>query len=235
MTVMIVLGKAHNAKKKKQFREKVIEDLMDYEDEQFFDWWGDNGENEVREEMEAELERNVTDEEFMEEFENEGEIFERVREREQDEHRGDITWAQFWESQQIEAMSDLMNKYDLYWPYVMGAEGGSKPVSDWAEEISAITGKGTNVSDTYHGEDKVEGKYTLEPDSSLTADEDNDAGIELVSPVMPLGEAISDMEKLLNWADDNDIYTNSTTGLHINISVPQGNDIDYTKTCAILR
>jgi hypothetical protein len=46
---------------------------------------------------------------------------------------------------------------------------------------------------------------------------------------MPLGEAISDMEKLLNWADDNDIYTNNTTGLHINISVPQGNDIDYTK------
>ena len=212
-----------------QFREKVIQDLMDYEDEQFFDWWGDNGENEVREEMEAELERNVTDEEFMEEFENEGEIFERVREREQDEHRGDITWAQFWESQQIENMSDLLNKYDLYWPYVMGAEGGSKPVDDWAEEISAITGKGTNVSDTYHGEDKVEGKYTLEPDSSLTANEDNDAGIELVSPVMPLGEAISDMEKLLNWADDNDIYTNSTTGLHINISVPQGNDIDYTK------
>jgi len=212
-----------------QFREKVIEDLMDYQDEQFFDWWGDNGEDEVREEMEAELERNVTDEEFMEEFENEGEIFERVREREQDEHRGDITWAQFWESQQIEAMSDLMNKYDLYWPYVMGAQGGSKPVDDWAEEISAITGKGTNVSDTYHGEDKVEGKYTLEPDSSLTANEDNDAGIELVSPVMPLDEAISDIEKLLNWADDNDIYTNNTTGLHMNISVPQGNDIDYTK------
>ena len=50
---------------------------------------------------------------------------------------------------------------------------------------------------TYHGDDKVEGKYTLEPDSSLTADEDDDSGIELVSPVMPLGEAISDMEKLL--------------------------------------
>jgi len=212
-----------------QFREKVINDLMMYEDEQFFDWWGDHGEDEVREAMEAELERNVTDEEFMEEFENEGEIFERVREREQDEHRGDITWEQFWETQQIETMADLMSKYDLYWPHVVGVMGGSKPVDDWAEEISAITGKGTNVSDQYHGEDKVEGKYTLEPDSSLTADEDNDAGIELVSPVMPLDEAISDMEKLLTWADDNNIYTNSTTGLHINISVPQGNAIDYTK------
>ena len=33
----------------------------------------------------------------------------------------------------------------------------------------------------------------------------------------------------MKWADDNDVYTNSTTGLHMNISVPQGNDIDYTK------
>ena len=211
------------------FRDKLTLDLIEYEDEQFFDWWRDNGENEVREEMEATFERNVTDEEFMEEFENEGQIFQDVREREQDERRGNTTWAQFWESQQIETMSDLLNVYDLYWPYNSGGEGGSKELSEWAEEISAITGKGTNVSYQYHGSDKEQGKYTLEPDSSITADENQDAGIELVSPVMPLGEAVADLEKLMKWADDNDVYTNSTTGLHMNISVPQGNDIDYTK------
>ena len=211
------------------FRDKLTLDLIEYEDEQFFDWWRDNGENEVREEMEATFERNVTDEEFMEEFENEGQIFQDVREREQDERRGNTTWAQFWESQQIETMSDLLNVYDLYWPYNSGGEGGSKELDEWAEEISAITGKGTNVSYQYHGSDKEQGKYTLEPDSSITADENQDAGIELVSPVMPLGEAVADLEKLMKWADDNDVYTNSTTGLHMNISVPQGNDIDYTK------
>ena len=211
-----------------QFRESVIEDLMEYEDEQFFDWWSDNGEDQVREEMEAELGRNVTDEEFMEEFENEGEIFERVREREQDEHRGDITWAQFWEAKQIESMGDLMNVYDLYFPYVQGAGGGSKEIGQWADEISEITGKGTNVSYQYHGSDKEAGKYTIEPDSSLTADEEFDAGIELVSPVMTLDEAVEQLEKLMLWAEDN-AYTNSSTGLHMNISVPQGNEIDYTK------
>jgi hypothetical protein len=211
-----------------QFRESVIEDLMEYEDEQFFDWWSDNGEDQVREEMEAELGRNVTDEEFMEEFENEGEIFERVREREQDEHRGDITWAQFWEAKQIESMGDLLNVYDLYFPYVQGAGGGSKEIGQWADEISEITGKGTNVSYQYHGSDKEAGKYTIEPDSSLTADEEFDAGIELVSPVMPLDEAVEQLEKLMLWAEDN-AYTNSSTGLHMNISVPQGNEIDYTK------
>ncbi len=214
-----------------QFREAVLEDLMEYEDQQFFDWWGDHGEDEVRQEMEAELERNVTDEEFTEEFESEGDIFERVREREQEEHRGDITWGQFWESQQIETMGDLMNHYDLYFPYTAGSEGGDKELDEWAEEISAITGKGTNISYQYHGSDKESGKYTLEPDSSITADESEDAGIELVSPVMPLDEALEQLEKLFNFIEekDGDIYTNGTTGLHMNISVPQGNDIDYTK------
>ena len=122
-----------------------------------------------------------------------------------------------------------MNMYDLYWPYTAGSYGGSKQMDEWAEEISAITGKGTNVSYQYHGEDKVQGKYTLEPDSSIDADSGDDAGIELVSPVMPLGEAVADLEKLMKWADDNDVYTNQSTGLHMNISVPQGNDIDYTK------
>ena len=218
-----------------QFREKVIEDLMDYEAMLVMDKMSDEEYELVRAKLEGDenfesLDDAEKSDRIEEEVAEQGNIWEEVREEVQEEIHGSVTWAQFWERENIEAMSDLMNKYDLYWPYVMGdMVGGSKPVGDWAAEISAVTGKGTNVSDTYHGDDKVEGKYTLEPDSSLTADEDDDSGIELVSPVMPLGEAISDMEKLLNWADDNDIYTNNTTGLHINISVPQGNDIDYTK------
>jgi len=125
-------------------------------------------------------------------------------------------------------MGDLMNVYDLYFPYVQGAGGGSKEIGQWADEISEITGKGTNVSYQYHGSDKEAGKYTIEPDSSLTADDEFDAGIELVSPVMPLDEAVEQLEKLMLWAEDN-AYTNSSTGLHMNISVPQGNEIDYTK------
>jgi hypothetical protein len=212
-----------------QFREAVIEDLIEYTDELFFQHWMQEGEEMVRDEMERELDRKPTDEEFKEEFENEGDLFIRVREDEQDKHRDDITWAEFWEAKQIETMGDLMNMYDLYFPYTAGSYGGSKQMDEWAEEISAITGKGTNVSYHYHGEDKVQGKYTLEPDTSIDADSGDDAGIELVSPVMPLGEAVADLEKLMKWADDNDVYTNQSTGLHMNISVPQGNDIDYTK------
>jgi len=246
-----------------QFRESVIEDLMDYEMEVFQDEWGDVGYEKVREEMidqelntfrddnmdeiaqdafdkdyddlsaneEAYVDQKIMEqfeEEIKNEFENQGDTYNRVYEEAMEESRGNITWNQFWEAKQIETMGDLMNVYDLYFPYVQGAGGGSKEIGQWADEISEITGKGTNVSYQYHGSDKEAGKYTIEPDSSLTADDEFDAGIELVSPVMPLDEAVEQLEKLMLWAEDN-AYTNSSTGLHMNISVPQGNEIDYTK------
>ncbi len=212
-----------------QFREAVLDDLMDYEDQMFQDEWNAMGEELVRDEMESELGRKPTDEEFRDEFDNAGDIHNRVKDDAYERSREEVTWANYWQYRQIETMGDLMNHYDLYFPYTAGSEGGDKELDEWAEEISAITGKGTNISYQYHGSDKESGKYTLEPDSSITADESEDAGIELVSPVMPLGEAVADLEKLMKWADDNDVYTNGTTGLHMNISVPQGNDIDYTK------
>ena len=246
-----------------QFRESVIEDLMDYEMEVFQDEWGDEGYEKVREEMidqelntfrddnmdeiaqdafdkdyddlsaneEAYVDQKIMErfeEEIKNEFENQGDTYNRVYEEAMEESRGNITWNQFWEAKQIESMGDLMNVYDLYFPYVQGSGGGSKEIGQWADEISKITGKETNISYSYHGSDKEAGKYTIEPDSSLTADDEFDAGIELVSPVMPLDEAVEQLEKLMLWAEDN-AYTNSSTGLHMNISVPQGNEIDYTK------
>lgn len=249
-----------------RFRESVIEDLMDYEDEVFQDEWNDEGYEKVREEMidqelntfrddnmdevaqdafdkdyddlsaneEAYVDQKIMElfeEEIKNEFENTGDTYRRVYDDAYEESRGNITWNQFWEAKQIEAMSDLLNRYDLVWPYQMGAMGGSLPIDNWAEQIAEITGKGVNVSATYHGSDKEAGKYTIEPDSSLTADNEPDSGYELVSPVMPLDEAIEQLGKIFDYIEeqDGDIYTNSSTGLHMNISVPQGNDIDYTK------
>ena len=214
-----------------RFREVLLDDLMEYEDEQFFQSWMQDGEELVRDEMESELGRKPTEEEFRDEFDNTGDIHNRVKDDALDRVREDIKWSDFWESKQIDSMSDLLNEYDLVWPYRMGSMGGSLPVDSWAEQIAEITGKGVNVSATYHGSDKEAGKYTIEPDSSLTADEEPDSGYELVSPVMPLDEALDQLEKLLLYIEDQDgdIYTNRSTGLHMNISVPQGNDIDYTK------
>ena len=218
-----------------RFRESVLEDLMDYESMLVMDKMSDEEYELVRAKLEGDENFESLDDAEQDDFiENEvaeqGNIWTEVQEEVQEEVHGSVTWAQFWERENIEAMSDLLNKYDLVWPYY-GQEGGGTSIDSWASEISELTGKGTNVSDTYHGSDKVEGKYTLEPDSSLSVDDGPDAGWELVSPVMPLDEALDQLEKLFNFIEekDGDIYTNESTGLHMNISVPQGNDIDYTK------
>ena len=218
-----------------RFREVVIDDLMDYESMLVQDKMGDEEYERVAEKLEGDENfESMNDDEKTDFIDNEvaeqGNIWTEVQEEVQEEIHGSVTWGEFWERENIEAMSDLLNKYDLVWPY-FGQEGGGTSVDHWAEEISRITGKGTNVSDQYHGSDKEEGKYTIEPDSSLTADEGPDAGYELVSPVMPLDEALDQLEKIFDYIEeqDGDIYTNESTGLHMNISVPQGNDIDYTK------
>ncbi len=218
-----------------RFREAVIEDLMDYESMLVMDKMSDEEYELVRAKLEGDenfesLDDAEQDDFIEDEVAEQGNIWEEVREEVQEEIHGSVTWNQFWERENIEAMSDLLNKYDLVWPYY-GQEGGGTSIDSWASEISEITGKGTNVSDTYHGSDKEQGKYTLEPDSSLSVDDGPDAGWELVSPVMPLDEALDQLEKLFAYIEekDGDIYTNESTGLHMNISVPQGNDIDYTK------
>ena len=218
-----------------RFREAVIEDLMDYEAKLVVERMMDEEYELIRDKLEGDENFESMDEDaqdvFLEkEVREQGDIWTEVEEEVKEEVHGSVTWDQFWEHENIQAMSDLLNRYDLVWPHYV-EEGGGTSVDSWAQEISEITGKGTNVSAQYHGSDKEEGKYTLEPDSSLSVDDGPDAGWELVSPVMPLDEALDQLEKLFNYIEekDGDIYTNESTGLHMNISVPQGNDIDYTK------
>ena len=149
-----------------EFREAVIEDLMDYESTLVYEKMSDEEYDLVRAKLEGDENfESLSDEEksdrIEEEVDEQGNIWEEVREEVQEEIHGSVTWNQFWETKQIESMGDLMNVYDLYFPYVQGSGGGSKEIGQWADEISAITGKGTNVSYQYHGSDKEEANIPL--------------------------------------------------------------------------
>ena len=218
------------------FRNQIIEDLMDYINAKTYDYMNEYAYNDIKEKLEGDEDFEELDDDAQEEFidniiEEQGDLWQQVFEEKEEEYRQDTSWREYFDEKNIAYMSDLMNSYDLDWPYKMGIMGGSLPIGSWAEEIANLTGKEVDVSYTYHGQEKAEGNYTIEPDSSLTPDESEDSGYELVSPVMPLDEAISELEKIMNWVETQDgaVYTNSSTGLHMNISVPQGNKIDYTK------
>jgi hypothetical protein len=55
---------------------------------------------------------------------------------------------------------------------------------------------------------------------------------------LPIEELLSDLNKVKAWADKTGCYTNSSTGLHINVSVPGWsgdlNQLDYVKLALLL-
>lgn len=68
--------------------------------------------------------------------------------------------------------------------------------------------------------------WTIEPDESITPE-----GMELVSPVyQDVNTGISEMQKVLEiariWDDDPSIFTNSSTGFHVNIGTWNEDDWD---------
>ena len=137
-------------------------------------------------------------------------------------------------------MSDISANFDIEWPYWTEEEGSSDNLMDIysvGEEFENAVGRPVNVSDTYHRAPRNPGEYAMEPDSSLNPDDpSNESGLEFISPPLPIGELISDLSKVKAWADLHGCYTNSSTGLHINVSIENKDfeQLDYVKLALLL-
>jgi hypothetical protein len=134
-------------------------------------------------------------------------------------------------------MSDIEDSFDIRWPYYTSASEGTVSVDEIADDFSKMIGKPVNASDRYHGARREAGHYVVEPDSSLEPDDGGDGGLEFVSPPMPVDDLISDLNKIKQWAGRMGCYTNESTGLHINVSVPamkNSDSLDYVKLALLL-
>jgi len=87
------------------------------------------------------------------------------------------------------------------------------------------------VFNNYHQETKKLDRWYIEPDGSLGG-QGNDQGLEIVGPPEPAPIALSTLSKFFTTAKQYNIYTNSSTGLHINVSVPD--KLDVLKLALIL-
>jgi hypothetical protein len=142
------------------------------------------------------------------------------------------------------AQSINYEQHGIEWPLEdTGGYGGDiVPSEDDLTEVGysfkQMIGRRVNISTRYHGARRAPGEYALEPDSSLSSPMDvGDYGLEFISPALPLQEMISDLKKVVKWATRRGCYTNSDTGLHINISIPSITDvksIDYVKLVLLL-
>ncbi len=133
-------------------------------------------------------------------------------------------------------MSDVANEYGLDWPYMTGGGSSNYGSRDWDDigvSLRNATGMPVKVSTGYHTQRRGD-YYVIEPDGSLDPDDKNqEVGLEIVSPPMPLNQAIEQLQKVVEWANDpneGNAYTNRSTGLHMGVSIPyKGGDVDYLK------
>ena len=125
-------------------------------------------------------------------------------------------------------MSDIANEFGLDWPVWnmdSGRNNGSRSWEDIGNELQAVVDMPVVVSDNYHSTRRRPGQWILEPDGSLGPDDQSEeAGLEIVSPPMPLLTAIEKLKQVTDWANDpngGNAYTNGTTGLHMGVSLPR--------------
>ena len=133
-----------------------------------------------------------------------------------------ITYEQWFNDESI-FLSDIADMYAgiIDWPdYIYGSDTES-----FLQGLEGVLGRSV-----YSGSrDSDEDSYTIVPDESIATETNDDEGMEIVSPPLPLQEMLDDLSKLKEFLDKEGAETNTSTGLHINISIPESKKVDYVK------
>jgi hypothetical protein len=142
-------------------------------------------------------------------------------------------------SQGLNYMSNIPEQYDMIsWPHWSSDGDEGAGIESVADDFASAIGRKTNWSASYHGGKREPNAYVVEPDGSLVPADDDDAGLEFVSPPLPIDDMLSDLNKVKAWADERGCYTSKAakTGLHINVSVPNfdAKKLDYVKLALLL-
>lgn len=125
-----------------------------------------------------------------------------------------------WFAMLEDKLSYFGRKYNLEWTYYENGSSTQRKMDSLANEFSGMIGRPVEVSNTYHG-DRTETGYVIEPDASLDRPKDaGDAGLEFISPPLSVDEMIKDLHRVMTWAKAVGCYTNRSTGLHMNVSLP---------------
>ena len=225
--------------------DQLNEDYWTWKDENFEEWY-DNNSVVFMEYLQAELPQDddEDDEEYAERLrtvaaETGGAEYERAMDQFREEYQGEDQWEEFLSDIDISTMQDFGNQFSLDWPYYTYAEpsGGNLSLDDVASDFQSAIGRRVTTGGYHSGAGSQTDNYRVETDSSLSdPDSPEDGGLEFISPPLPLDEMLLDLEKVVKWAARNDCYTNSSTGLHMNVSVPNfsKDKLDYVKLAIFL-
>lgn len=234
-------------------RRRLSELFGDYEN-----WFSDHSSELIDEYISDNIEERAAelkqkDEEDEEELRDDDEYEDEARDELRDEapeniDDSDLTFSDFCQSEGYRTYADLADNYGLDWPddrYV-GGDGvvdtdtgySVERAQEIADELESAMDIEVQAFDDYHGGKYAsEGMWRIEPDGSLSPDDSNtEAGMEIITPNngLPLKEGIEKMMELFKLLKSRGrTYTSesATTGLHINLSIPEQyeKEIDYAK------
>ena len=220
----------------------LTEDYYEWKEDRYSDWL-DNNMDMLLDKLRDELpqEEDESDDAYQERLDaafGGSREYDRAYDAMHDEYDQEDQFEEFLSDTDINSMLDFSGKYELDWPYMIGQEnrGGDLDIETVARDFEDAIGRDVNYSSNYHGGRREPNKYVVEPDGSLEPDDDNDAGLEFVSPPLSLPEMLNDLDKVVKWAARAGAYTNDSTGLHMNVSVPNFDldKLDYVKLAIFL-
>jgi len=110
--------------------------------------------------------------------------------------------------------------YEDYPGYTKASEA-IKPV------LKSTMGSKVVIFRDRHDDTKKLDRWYIEPDGSLSPNEQGDACVEIVGPPEAPNKALDSLKKFFGMAQQLKFYTNESTGLHINVSIPE--DVDVLK------
>ena len=237
-------------------RDKMYEDYHEWLDEKISSDWDSDGEEYITEWVKNnvdESEWNPDDlegdarKEALEEYsvnvhaDPVSRDYQSAYEEFREEHQEDYDESDWLDDADLSRMSEIENAYSMSWPHWRSQGGGEASIADVAQEFENAIGRDTYAADSYHSGGTLRPspsriRYVVEPDGSLEGDNSGDRGLEFVSPPLPIDEILSDLNKVKAWAKEYGCYTNDSTGLHINISVPNYSreNLDFVKLALLM-
>jgi hypothetical protein len=224
--------------------EKVNEEWQSQGEEYIYQWVSDNvDESEWNPEDKSDLERTEALEEYAANVHADpvSDQYQTAYEEFREENQENWDESDWLDDAELSSMSEIADTYSMDWPHWSSPQGGEAEISDVAQEFENAIGRDTWASDSYHSGGTLRPsvanqRYIVEPDGSLDPDDSNDRGLEFVSPPLPIDEILSDLNKVKAWAKEYGCYTNDSTGLHINISVPDYSTekLDFVKLALLM-
>jgi hypothetical protein len=236
-----------SGRQEREVRDRMINEYTEWLDEKMMEDWAVDQDGAIRD-MIANDEPDLSDEELEDRvntaISDQNDDYESALDAYREDWGGNYDEGDWLRNAGIRYMSNAADEYDLSWPHYvdlnsgMGSEGGfnEENAERLADDLAETLGVKTTVSGGYHSAKRDATTWIFEPDSSLDPSGDDDMPVEIVSPPMPLTQALDVMPKFFEWAKENGAYANKTTGFHMSVSMPdhEGGALDYVKLALFL-